>query len=151
MSAAEHRTVRAITAMARLIGIIAAAASTGHGMDLLHTWGTGSYSFAVPVTVYLLAGMSALALHTAGAPAPVRLAAPAVLVAAAAAAIGANLAAGPNTAVKATTCFLVAAYLGAQWAATTLHHAHHARTARPGPAAPPRPRRAKPGTSANPA
>lgn len=142
MNAAGRRTVPAVTTMARLIGIIAAAASTGHALDLLRGWGAGSYSYAVPAAVVLMAGICALVLHTPAAPAPLQLAAAAALTLAAAAAIAANLAAAPNTAIKATTCFLVAAYLGAQGAATALHRAHQARHTRPEPATPARPGRA---------
>lgn len=153
MSTAERRTVHRVTTMARLTGIIAAAASTGHALDLLRGWGAGSYSYAVPAAVVLMAGICALVLHTPAAPAPLQLAAAAVLALAAAATIGVNLAAAPNTAVKATTCFLVMAYIGAQGAATILHRAHRTRQARPETATPTRPGRAgspRGSTAANP-
>ena len=45
-------TIRAVRAIARLIGLIAAAAACGPAMDLLQAHGAGTaHSFAVPFTV----------------------------------------------------------------------------------------------------
>ena len=119
----NHRTIRAIAILAGMIALIAAAASYGHQTELLLSWGVGIYSYAVPLTVDLLAIICSLALHTKGVAKAGRVAAVVMLTLAGGMAVAANVIAGGTVGAKVANGWMVLAYLGAEWVSAKVRQA----------------------------
>src|SRR5262249_56207446 len=106
---------RVVQVPAGPIAAIAAGSSYGHQTELLHSWGVGLYSYAVPLTVDLLAIVATVARHTPGLDRSGRRAATSVLCLAGAASVAANLVAGANIGARIANVWCVVAYLAAEY------------------------------------
>lgn len=97
------------------IAAIAGAMSYGHQTTLLHHADLGLYSYAVPLTVDVLAFISAMVRNSHVADDTARRAALWTLLLAGTASVAANVAEGANPVQRIVGVWTVAAYLLAEW------------------------------------
>jgi hypothetical protein len=97
------------------IALIAGVMSYGHQSTLLLDSHAGIYSYAVPLTVDVLAFISAMVRNSDQVDVTTRRAAAALLVLAGSMSIAANVAVGENVIQRIVGVWTVAAYLLAEW------------------------------------
>jgi hypothetical protein len=97
------------------IAAIAAAMSYGHQVTLLDRADLGLYSYAVPITVDVLAFIAAMVRNSDVADDTARRAAMWTLLFAGTASVAANIAVGTNPVQRIVGFWTVAAYLLAEW------------------------------------
>jgi hypothetical protein len=107
--------LKAVKFSAYIIALIAGVMSYGHQATLLLHAHAGVYSYAVPLTVDVLAFIAALMRNSDHVEATSRKAAVATLVLAGAMSIAANIAVGENLIQRIVGFWTVAAYLLAEW------------------------------------
>jgi hypothetical protein len=100
---------------AYLIALIAGVMSYGHQTTLLLEARAGVYSYAVPLTVDVLAFISAMVRNSDVADETSRKAAAATLILAGSVSVAANIAVGENVIQRIVGFWTVAAYLLAEW------------------------------------
>lgn len=102
-------------ASAYTIAAIAGVMSYGHQSTLLLNAHSGAYSYAVPLTVDVLAFISAMVRNSDQVDRTTRKAAAALLILAGSMSIAANVAVGDNVIQRITGVWTVVAYLVAEW------------------------------------